>query len=105
MNTAMFPHLFITYYLIPQLLEREKFSALICHGGRDMGFNDYFARTMSLEYKGKIDAMSVIDREEDDPKIAKKALANLGTFKQTFSNPVDEMKHWMKMENLFRLFK
>jgi hypothetical protein len=105
MNSCMYPSLFVTYYLIPKLLERGQIGAVICHGGRDLGFQDFFARTMAMEFAGKIDFMSVIDTEEQDPEIAAKALANLGSFKQTFADPMAEIRQWTKADNLIKLFK
>ena len=104
LQTMMFPTLYITYYMIPKLLGRDKLGAVICHGGPDLGWNDFFARSLSLDYKNKIDFMSVVDRG-DDPNVSKNAVNNLGTFRQTYSNPKEELMDTFKLNNFIRLFK
>lgn len=76
----MFPTLYITYYMIPKFLSRDKLGAVICHGGPDLGWSDFFARSLALDYKEKIDFMSVVDRG-DDPDVCKNAVNNLGAFR------------------------
>ena len=47
--------------------ERPHTSAIILHGAKDMGWSDQFVRSLALEYKNKVDFMSVVDDEGRDP--------------------------------------
>jgi hypothetical protein len=106
MSSAMFPSLYVTYYLLPRLLAREKLSAVVCNSGHDNNFSDYLSRSLETEYKGKVDFMSVLDKsEKPNPDVTKKALGNLGTFSSTFSHYPDEWRSLFKLNNLFRLTK
>jgi hypothetical protein len=85
LSSCMFPTLYVSYYVIPRMLEREKMTAIVNHGGDDKGYHDFLSRALGLEYENKIDFMSVVDTT-GDPTVAKKALGNLGSFSQTFSD-------------------
>lgn len=104
LGTMMFPTLYITYYMLPKFLARDKLGAIINHGSEDHGWHDSFSRAGGLDYKNKIDFMSVVDRG-DDPDVTKKALNNLGTFRQTFSNQREECMDTFKLNNLVKTFK
>jgi hypothetical protein len=72
----------MTYYLIPKFLNRGKKSGVVNHARQDNGFSEWFSTSLSIEYKNKIDFMSVQETTRD-PTIAKRALNNLGFMRST----------------------
>jgi hypothetical protein len=102
LSTCMFPTLYVSYYMLPRMMAREKRGAIVNHGGQDSGYHDFLSRSLGLEYEHKVDFMSVVDTK-NDPTVAKKALENLGTFSQTFSDYQEEWKSLFKLNNILRL--
>ena len=54
-------------YFLNKFSDRQHSSAVILHGAKDMGWSDQFTKSLALEYKNKIDFMSVVDDEGRDP--------------------------------------
>ena len=66
-----------------------------------MGWSDQFTKSLALEYKNKVDFMSVVDDEGRDPQVATNAIANLGAYSQTFGDRRKELLHRFRIKRYF----